>query len=76
MGPVTVPAPLLSGRTADVYAEDDRRVLRRYRAGGDVRAEAEVMRHLRAAMVRAEVGPLGADRLAEGAALVRQLAPR
>ena len=30
----------------------------------------------RAAMVRAEVGPLGADRLAEAAALVRQLAPR
>lgn len=30
-----------------MYAVDDRRVLRRYRASGDVRAEAEVMRHLR-----------------------------
>ncbi len=47
MRPVTVPALLASGRTADVYLVDDRRVLRRYRAGGDVAAEAEVMRHLR-----------------------------
>ncbi|SCF04960.1 tRNA A-37 threonylcarbamoyl transferase component Bud32 [Micromonospora viridifaciens] len=39
-------APLASGRTADVYALDGDRVLRRYRSGGDVRAEAEVMRHL------------------------------
>lgn len=29
-----------------MYALDDARVLRRYRTGGDVRAEAEVMRHL------------------------------
>jgi aminoglycoside phosphotransferase (APT) family kinase protein len=39
--------PLLaSGRDADVYALDDHRVLRRYRGGGDVAAEAAVMRHL------------------------------
>ncbi|TDC78625.1 serine/threonine protein kinase [Micromonospora sp. KC606] len=38
--------PLASGREADVYALDEHRVLRRYRAGGDVRPEAEVMRHL------------------------------
>ncbi|SCL53030.1 phosphotransferase [Micromonospora chersina] len=53
-GPVTVrrtptTAPLASGRTADVYALDGDRVLRRYRAGGDVRGEAEVMRHLHTA---------------------------
>lgn len=34
---------LASGRDADVYALDDHRVLRRYRAGGDVRPEVEVM---------------------------------
>jgi hypothetical protein len=45
-------APLGSGRTADVYALDERRVLRRYRTGGDVRAEAEVMRHLHASAIR------------------------
>jgi Ser/Thr protein kinase RdoA (MazF antagonist) len=39
-------APLASGRDADVYALDAHRVLRRYRAGGDVAAEAEVMRHV------------------------------
>ncbi|WP_225853644.1 phosphotransferase family protein [Micromonospora sp. AMSO31t] len=44
----TATAPLASGRTADVYALDGGRVLRRYRSGGDVRAEAEVMRHLHA----------------------------
>ncbi|WP_221623278.1 phosphotransferase [Micromonospora globispora] len=43
-----LPAPLASGRTADVYALDGAQVLRRYRAGGDVRAEAQVMRHLHA----------------------------
>ncbi|MGW4155613.1 phosphotransferase [Micromonospora chersina] len=53
-GPVTArrtptTAPLASGRTADVYALDGDRVLRRYRAGGDVRGEAAVMRHLHAA---------------------------
>ncbi len=39
-------APLASGRDADVYALDTRRVLRRYRAGGDVTAEAEFMRYV------------------------------
>ncbi|MBF5031923.1 MULTISPECIES: phosphotransferase [unclassified Micromonospora] len=43
------PAPLATGRTADVWLLPGGRVLRRYRAGGDVRAEAEVMRHLRRA---------------------------
>ncbi|MFB9239888.1 phosphotransferase [Plantactinospora siamensis] len=37
---------LASGRDADVFALDERRVLRRYRHGGDVRAEAEVMAYL------------------------------
>ncbi|WBB76864.1 phosphotransferase [Micromonospora sp. WMMD1128] len=37
---------LAAGRTADVWALPGGRVLRRYRAGGDVRAEADVMRHL------------------------------
>lgn len=36
-----------SGRTADVYALDDRRVLRRYRDGGDVAGEAATMAHVR-----------------------------
>ncbi|TQS46065.1 phosphotransferase [Cryptosporangium phraense] len=40
---------LASGRDADVYALDDRRVLRRYRRGGDVAAEAALMRSLHAA---------------------------
>lgn len=35
--------PIASGREADVYALDDGRVLRRYRDGGDVTGEAEVM---------------------------------
>lgn len=34
------------GRDADVYALDDRRVLRRYRRGGDVGPEAAVMAHV------------------------------
>lgn len=39
--------PLLaSGRDADVYALDGTRVLRRYRRGGDVAAEAAVMVHV------------------------------
>jgi aminoglycoside phosphotransferase (APT) family kinase protein len=38
--------PFASGRDADVYALDDRRVLRRYRAGGDVTAEAAVMAYV------------------------------
>jgi Ser/Thr protein kinase RdoA (MazF antagonist) len=35
-----------SGREADVYAIDSRRVLRRYRRGDDVTAEAELMTYL------------------------------
>ncbi|PZF86218.1 phosphotransferase [Jiangella anatolica] len=37
-----------SGRTADVYAIGDDRVLRRYRDGGSAVAEAAVMEHVRA----------------------------
>jgi aminoglycoside phosphotransferase (APT) family kinase protein len=40
------PAPLASGRDADVFAVDGRRVLRRYRNGGDVTAEARVMAYV------------------------------
>ncbi|MGC5288181.1 phosphotransferase [Micromonospora sp. DT231] len=40
------PVPLASGRDADVFAIDDRRVLRRYRNGGDVAAEAAVMAYV------------------------------
>src|SRR5689334_6907156 len=40
------PNPLASGRDADVYALDGGCVLRRYRDGSDVTAEAEVMRHV------------------------------
>jgi aminoglycoside phosphotransferase (APT) family kinase protein len=39
-------ALLASGRDADVYALDERRVLRRYRKGGDVTAEAVTMRYV------------------------------
>jgi Ser/Thr protein kinase RdoA (MazF antagonist) len=39
-------ARLASGRDADVYALDERRVLRRYRKGGDVTGEAAVMRYV------------------------------
>ena len=38
-----VTEPIASGREADVFALDDARVLRRYRTGADVTAEAEVM---------------------------------
>ncbi|GAA3343482.1 hypothetical protein GCM10020358_42940 [Amorphoplanes nipponensis] len=39
--------PLLaSGREADVYALDERRVLRRYRRDADVTGEVDAMRHL------------------------------
>ncbi len=38
--------PLASGRDADVYALGDHKVLRRYRDGGDVTVEAEVMRYV------------------------------
>jgi aminoglycoside phosphotransferase (APT) family kinase protein len=58
--------PLLaSGRDADVYALDEHRVLRRYRAGGDVAAEAEVMRHL-----AAHGYPVPAVHVAQGSDLV------
>jgi Ser/Thr protein kinase RdoA (MazF antagonist) len=38
--------PIGSGRDADVYALADGQVLRRYRDGGDVTAEAALMRHV------------------------------
>lgn len=39
--------PLLgSGRDADVFAIDEARVLRRYRKGGDVAAEALSLIHI------------------------------
>lgn len=43
-----MPAPILlaSGRDADVYATEPGRVLRRYRAGGDVAPEAAVMTYV------------------------------
>lgn len=40
------PIPFAWGRDADVFVLDARRVLRRYRRGGDVAAEAAVMIHL------------------------------
>jgi Ser/Thr protein kinase RdoA (MazF antagonist) len=40
------PVLLAAGRDADVFAIDGDRVLRRYRDGGDVTAEAAVMAHL------------------------------
>jgi len=58
--------PLLAaGRTADVYALDRHRVLRRYRDGSPVAEEAAVMRHL-----RAHGYPVPEVHLAEGADLV------
>ncbi|MFG1677479.1 hypothetical protein [Micromonospora sp. NPDC049282] len=57
---------LAAGRTADVWALPGGRVLRRYRAGGDVRAEAEVMRH------RADGRAPDPDRLPDAAALVAE----
>ncbi|MER7457912.1 phosphotransferase [Micromonospora sp. NPDC126480] len=38
--------PLASGREADVFAIDEQRVLRRYRDGGDVAAEARIMAYV------------------------------
>ncbi len=38
--------PLASGRDADVFALGEHKVLRRYRDGGDVTVEAEVMRYV------------------------------
>jgi streptomycin 6-kinase len=43
---VTGPPLLASGREADVFVIDARRVLRRYRDGGDVTAEAAVMAYV------------------------------
>ncbi|MFJ5882897.1 phosphotransferase [Kitasatospora cineracea] len=46
-GTGSVPGELLgTGRTADVFALPDGRVLRRYRDGTDARGEAELMAHL------------------------------
>lgn len=42
------PALLASGRDTDVFAIDDRRVLRGYRHDLDTAAEAAVMRHVAA----------------------------
>ncbi|MEH0973809.1 phosphotransferase [Micromonospora sp. CPCC 205546] len=64
---MVIAAPLASGRDADVYAIDDRRVLRRYRAGGDVAAEARVMAYV------ADLGfPVPAVYEAHGADLVME----
>lgn len=57
--------PFATGRDADVYALDGGRVLRRYRGGGDVAAEAAVMVH-----VRAHGYPVPAVHSAEGPDLV------
>lgn len=47
--PDDVPGHLLtSGSSADVYAIDDDRVLRRYREGRDAAPEVELLRHVRA----------------------------
>jgi len=47
--PADLPGPLLtSGTSADVYALDDRRVLRRYREGRDATPEVGLLRHVRA----------------------------
>jgi aminoglycoside phosphotransferase (APT) family kinase protein len=43
---MTGPQLLATGRDADVFVIDDRRVLRRYRDGGDVTAEAAVMAYV------------------------------
>ena len=63
------PILLASGRDADVFAIDDRRVLRRYRYDLDTAAEAAVMRHVAAhgfpvpAVHRAEGPELEMERL-------------
>lgn len=47
MLPVMAPSDLIaSGRDADVFALGDDRVLRRYRLGGDVGPEAELMAYV------------------------------
>jgi aminoglycoside phosphotransferase (APT) family kinase protein len=38
--------PIAAGREADVFALDDRRVLRRYRAGDDATGEARIMAYV------------------------------
>ncbi|HEX5596816.1 MAG TPA: alpha/beta fold hydrolase [Micromonosporaceae bacterium] len=43
---MALPVPLASGRTADVFALDQQRVLRRYRDGQDATAEARIMSYL------------------------------
>lgn len=59
---------IASGRDADVFALDDRWVLRRYRAGGDTAHEAAVMRHV------ARYGyPVPRVRRAEGPDLILEL---
>ena len=64
---VVDPVLLASGRDADVFAIDDRRVLRRYREGGDVAAEAAIMAHV------ARLGfPVPAVYQAQGADLVME----
>ncbi|WP_018787234.1 phosphotransferase [Micromonospora sp. CNB394] len=63
--PATEHGPLATGRTADVWLLSGERVLRRYRDGGDVRAEAEVMRYLHRAGF-----PVPRVHQAEGADLV------
>ncbi|MFI7213347.1 phosphotransferase [Micromonospora maritima] len=69
-GDVGAPVLLGAGRTADVWALPGGRVLRRYRDGGDVRAEAEVMRHLRRAGF-----PVPRVHHADGAELVLERVP-
>ncbi|MCZ7423041.1 phosphotransferase [Verrucosispora sp. WMMA2121] len=59
--------PFAAGRDADVYALDDRRVLRRYRDGTAVAGEARFMSHLHAAAF-----PVPRVYLAAGADLVLQ----
>lgn len=59
--------PFAWGRDADVYALEGGRVLRRYRSGGDVVAEAELMRY-----VERHGFPVPAVHDAEGTDLVMQ----
>jgi tRNA A-37 threonylcarbamoyl transferase component Bud32 len=62
--------PFAAGREADVFALDDRRVLRRYRGGEDATAEAALMAYLH------ERGyPVPAIHSAEGADIVMERLP-
>ena len=71
--------PFASGRDADVYDLGDGRVLRRYRGGGDVTREAELMRYVASygfpvPVVHAAAGPdLVLERL-DGPTLVTAVA--